>query len=68
MTKFRDIIFSKNYFMLIYEEFKAILKFRDEKMKDINIITNNNKYEEIVKMFESDKISLYKDIEKNIGM
>jgi len=68
MTKFRDIIFSKNYFMLIYEEFKAILKFRDEKMKDINIITNNNKYEEILKMFESDKISLYKDIEKNIGM
>ena len=68
MTKFRNIILSKNHFKIIYEEFKNVMKFRDEKMNDINIVTNNNKYEEIINLFESNKISLYQDIEKNIGL
>ena len=68
MDKFRNVILSKNYFKIIYEEFKNVLKFRDEKMKDINIINNNNKYEEIINMFESDKITLFQDIEKSIGL
>ena len=35
MTKFRKIVLSKNYAKNIFDEFKKILKFRDEKMKDI---------------------------------
>ena len=66
MTNFRKIIFSKNYFKMIYEEFDKVLKFRDEKMKNINILIDN-KYGEIVELFESNKISLYEDIEKNMG-
>ena len=66
MTKFRSLFFSKNYFKDIYEEFKNILKFRDEKMKDINMIINNDKYEEIIKLLESDNITFYRDIEKII--
>ena len=66
MTNFRKIILSKNYFKMIYEEFDKVLKFRDEKMKNINILTEN-KYGEIVELFESNKISLYEDIAKNMG-
>ena len=66
MTNFRKIILSKNYFKMIYEEFDKVLKFRDEKMKNINILTDN-KYGEIVELFESNKISLYEDIAKNMG-
>ena len=68
MNKFRDVISSKNYFKEIYEEFKNVLKFREEKMNNINIITNNNKYEEIIKLFEEEKIKIYKDLENNIGI
>ena len=68
MTKFRNIIFSKNHFKIIYEEFKKGLNFQNEKMNDINMITNNNKYEEIINLFESNKISLYQDINKSIGL
>ena len=68
MTKFRKIVLSKNYAKNIFDEFKKILKFRDEKMKDINIIINNNQYEEIVKLFAAEKITLYQDIEKSIGI
>ena len=68
MKKFRDVISSKNYFKEIYEEFKNVLKFREEKMNNINIITNNNKYEEIIKLFEEEKIKIYKDLENNIGI
>ena len=58
----------KNYFKEIYEEFKNVLKLREEKMNNINIITNNNKYEEIIKLFEEEKIKIYKDLENNIGI
>ena len=66
MTKIRNLFFSKNYFKDIYQEFKNILRFREEKMKDINMIINNDKYEEIIKVLESDNITLYRNIEKII--
>lgn len=68
MGKFRNLILSKNYFKIIFEEIKRILIFRNEKMKDISMINNNKKYEEIINLFESDKISLYQDIEKTFGI
>ena len=67
MSKFRNILFSKNYFQIIFEEFKKFLIFRDKKMKDINMINNNNKYEEIINFFDSNKITLLQDIEENVG-
>ena len=67
MTKFRKVVFSKTYFKIIYEEFDRIIKFRDEKMKNIHNISNDI-YDEIVKLFETNKITLYEDIEKNIGI
>ena len=67
MSKFRNILFSKNYFQIIFEEFKKFLFFRDEKMKDINMINNNNKYEEIINLFDSNKITLLQDIGGNVG-
>ena len=68
MTKFRQIVITNNFAKNIFDEFKGILKFRDEKMKDINNIINNNQYEEITKLFKKEKITLYQELEKNIWM
>ena len=68
MNKFRKIVLTNNFAKNIFDEFKQILKFRDEKMKDINTIINNNKYEEIIKLFTTEKINLYQELEKNFGI
>ena len=66
MSKFRKVILSKDYCKIIYDDFKNLIQFRDEKMNDINNILDNNKYEKIINKFESNKFNLYKDIEKSI--
>ena len=66
LTKFRDVISSKDYFKMIYEEFGTILKFRDEKMKDIEVLTTDE-YANIMNCFNFEKISLCEDIEKKVG-
>ena len=68
MNKFRKIVLTNNFAKNIFDEFKQILKFRDEKMKDINTIINNNQYEEIIKLFTTEKINLYQELEKNFGI
>ena len=68
MNKFRKIVLTNNFVKNIFDEFKLILKFRDEKMKDINTIINNNQYEEIIKLFTTEKINLYQELEKNFGI
>jgi len=67
LIKIREIIFSKNYFNLIYEEFAKIIKFRDEKMNNIEIIMTED-YGNIIKSFQFNKITLCEDIENNIGL
>jgi hypothetical protein len=67
LIKIREIIFSKNYFNLIYEEFAKIIKFRDEKMNNIEIIMTEE-YGTIIKSFQFNKITLCEDIENNIGL
>ena len=65
LSKFREAIKEKDYFKMIYEEFERILKFRKEKMNDIEILLSD-KYADIKKCFEFNKISICEDIEKKI--
>ena len=67
LTKIREIILSKNYFNMIYKEFEKIIKFRDEKMNNIEIIMTEE-YGKIINCFQFNRISLCEDIEKNIGL
>ena len=67
LTKIREVILSQDYFKMIYDEFGVILKFRDEKMKDIEVLTTDE-YANIMKCFNFDKITLCEDIEKKVGI
>ena len=67
LIKIREIILTKDYFKMIYEEFPKIIKFRDEKMNNIDIIITEE-YGKIINCFQFNKISLCEDIEKNIGL
>jgi hypothetical protein len=67
LIKIREIILNKNYLNMIYEEFAKIIKFRDEKMNNIEIIMTEE-YGTIIKSFQFNKITLCKDIENNIGL
>ena len=67
LTKIREIILKKDYFKNIYEEFGKILKFRDEKMNDINILVSEE-YDKIMNCFKFNKITLCEDIEKHVGL
>ena len=66
MTKFINVILSKDYFNMIYMEFGNIITFRNEKMNDIKIIMSDE-YEKIMHCFKFNKISICEDIEKNLG-
>ena len=66
LRRFREVILGKDYLNMIYEEFARILKFRDETMNDIEVIISN-KYAEIMKCFEFNKISICDDIENNVN-
>ena len=68
LSKFREVINNKekNYFEMIYKEFGRILKFREENMNDIEIFLSE-KYAEIMKCFDFNKISICEDIEKRIN-
>ena len=67
LLKIRETIHQKNYFNMIYEEFSEIIKFRDEKMNNIDIILTED-YGQIIKSFKFNKITLCEDIENNIGL
>jgi hypothetical protein len=67
LIKIREIILNKNYLNMIYEEFAKIIKFRDEKMNNIEIIMTEE-YGTIIKSFQFNKITLCEDIENNIGL
>ena len=67
LTKIREIILKKDYFKNIYDEFGKVLKFRDEKMNDINILMSEE-YGKIVNIFKYNKITLCEDIEKHTGL
>ena len=67
LKKFREVILKKYYFNMIYEEFERILKFRDEKMNNIETILTD-KYAEVMNCFQFNKISLCEDIERNIDL
>ena len=67
LTRIREVIFLKNYFKIIYEEFGNIIKFRDENMNDIKVIATEE-YAKIIKCFKLNKISLCEDIEKYVGL
>ena len=67
LIKIKKIILNKNYLNMIYEEFAKIIKFRDEKMNNIEIIMTEE-YGTIIKSFQFNKITLCEDIENNIGL
>ena len=67
LRKIREVLVSKDYFYMIYEEFGKIIEFRDEKMNNIDMILTE-KYEEIMKCFNYNKITLCQEIEKNLSL
>lgn len=65
LEKFRNIIMSKDYFGIVFDVFKKVVKFRKDNIDGKDTINNSN---ELVDMtFKFNKITLYKDIEKFMG-
>lgn len=66
LTNFRNVIMSKDYFGILFEEFKKMIEFRDENMNSLeNLISE--KYIDIMMSFSSfNNISISKDIEKYV--
>ncbi len=66
LSMIRNVLMSMDYFGIIYEEIGKIIKFRNEKMNNIDMIISE-KYIQVMGCFNTfNKISLYKDIEKNV--
>ena len=57
---------SKDYFGILYEEIGKIIKFRDEKMNNLDIIVSD-KYVQVMSCFSTfNKVSICADIENNV--
>ena len=66
MTLIRDVLMSKDYFGILYEEIGKIIKFRDEKMNNLDIIVSD-KYVQVMSCFSTfNKVSICADIENNV--
>ena len=66
ISMIRNVLMSKDYFGIIYKEFGKMVKFRNEKMNNIDMIFSD-KYIEVMGCFSTfNNITLYKDIEKNV--
>ena len=66
ISMIRNVLMSKDYFGIIYQEIGKIIKFRNEKMNNLDMIFSD-KYVEVMGCFSTfNNISLYKDIEKNV--
>ena len=66
LNTIRDVLMSKDYFGILYEEIGKIIKFRDENMSNFDMIITD-KYTQVMSCFSTfNKISLCKDIEANI--
>jgi hypothetical protein len=66
LTMIRNVLMSKDYFGIIYEEIGKIIKFRNEKMNNIDMIYSD-KYVQVMGCFSTfNQVSLFKDIEKNV--
>ena len=65
LTMIRNVLMSKDYFGIIYEEIGKIIKFRNEEMNHIDVLSD--KYVQVMGCFSTfNKASLFKDIEKNV--
>ena len=66
LTMIRNVLMSKDYFGIIYEEIGKIIKFRNENMNNIDMISSD-KYVQVMGCFSTfNQVSLLKDIEKNV--
>ena len=66
LTMIRNVLMSKDYFGIIYEEIGKIIKFRNENMNNIDILLTD-KYSKVMSCFSTfNNASLCKDIEKNV--
>ena len=66
LSKIRDVLLSKDYFGILYDVFSELIKFRDEKMNNIDIIISD-KYVQIMKSLSTfNNVTLCKDIEQNV--
>lgn len=62
----RNVLMSKDYFGILYEEIGKIIKFRNQKMNNIDMILSD-KYIQVMGSFSTfNKVSLCKDIQKNV--
>ena len=62
----RNVLMSKDYFGIIYKEIGKIIKFRNENMNNIDMISSD-KYVQVMSCFSTfNNVSLFKDIEKNV--
>lgn len=67
LLTFRNVIMSKDYFGILFNEFAKVIKFKEENMNDVDIF-NSEKYLDLMAIIASyNKISICKDIEKYIN-
>ena len=67
MITFRNVIMSKDYFVILYEVFKNVINFKNKNMNDINIF-NSDKYLDLMDISTSyNQVSISKEIEKYLN-
>lgn len=68
LSKIRNVLLSKDYFGILYEVFGEIIKFRNEKMNDMEIILSD-KYVQVMKSLSTfNNVTLCKDIEQYLDL
>ena len=66
MFDFRNVIMDKDYFGDVYKEFSKVKSFEEENMKTVDIF-NSDKYLNLMSVATGyNKVTIYKDIEKNV--
>jgi hypothetical protein len=66
LFNFRNVIMSKDYFGMIYDEFGKIINYRNNKMNDLDIL-NSDEYINIMNtIIGYNKITIFNDIEKYV--
>ena len=68
LTKFRNIIKSKDYFGILFNIFKTIIEFKNENMNDIKFF-NSDKYSELMNIsYSFNQVTIFEDIENNLNI
>ena len=67
LVKFRNIIKTKNYFQILFNIFKEIIEFKNDKMNDIKIFNSLSDKQIYDISYSFNKETIFEDIENNLN-